>query len=75
MHFVEEGWFFGMHLFWWLFWFSVIGLFFSLVTPVPRGRMRETPLQILQGRYAAGDISTEEYEERKRHLEHHGHTA
>ena len=27
--------------------------------------MRETPLQILQRRYAAGELLTEEYEERK----------
>ena len=29
---------------------------------------RETPLETLQRRYAEGDISTEEYEERKRTL-------
>lgn len=30
---------------------------------------RETPLERLQQRYAEGDLSTEEYEERKRTLE------
>ena len=69
MHFVDGGWFWGMHLFWWLFWFALIAAFFSLLAPVPRHRMRETPLQILQRRYAAGEISTEEYEERKTRLE------
>lgn len=57
--------FWGMHLFWWLFWVVLLFAFFSLATPVPRRRARETPLEILQRRYAAGEISTEEYEERK----------
>ena len=39
------------------------------ITPVSRGRRRETPLEILQRRYAAGEISTVEYEERKTKLE------
>lgn len=67
MHF-DGGWFWGMHLFWWLFWIVLIVLFFGLLTPVPRSRARETPLQILQRRYAAGEISTAEYEERKERL-------
>lgn len=69
MHFIDGGWFWGMHLFWWLFWFLIIASFFSLLTPVPRHKLRETPLQILQRRYAAGELSTEEYEERKQRLE------
>lgn len=69
MHLMDGGWFWGMHLFWWLFWFLIIGTFFSLLTPVPRHKVRETPLQILQRRYAAGEISTAEYEERKQRLE------
>lgn len=70
-HMYDGWWFFGMHLFWWLFWVIIIVLFFWLLTPVPRKRAqvhRETPLEILQHRYAAGEISTEEYEERKARL-------
>ena len=69
MHFVEGGWFWGMHLYWWLFWLVLITAFFGLLTPVPRKQARETPLQILQRRYAAGEISTDEYAERKNRLE------
>lgn len=69
MHFIEGGWFWGMHIFWWVFWIVLIGAFFGLLTPVPRRRARETPLQILQRRYAAGEISTDEYTERKKRLE------
>lgn len=62
------GLFWGMHLFWWLFWIVLFVAFFSLLTPVPRRRARETPLEVLQRRYAAGEISTAEYEERKTRL-------
>lgn len=60
--------FWGMHLFWWLFWVVLLLAFFSLATPVPRRRVRETPLEVLQRRYAAGEISTGEYDERKTRL-------
>jgi putative membrane protein len=46
----------------------VIVALFSLFTPVPRGRRRETPLELLQRRYATGDITDKEYEERKTKL-------
>jgi putative membrane protein len=68
MHLISGGWFWGMHLVWWLFWFLIIARFFSMQTPVPRRKARETPFQVLQRRYAAGAISTEEYEERKQRL-------
>lgn len=71
MHF--DGWgFFGMHVFWWLFWIILILVLLGLFEPVPRGKVRETPLQVLQRRYAAGEISTQEYEERKSRLERDG---
>ena len=59
-------WFLGMHVFWWLFWLVLILAFTSLFTPVPRQQSRrETPLELLQRRYAAGEISSQEYEERR----------
>ena len=61
--------FWGMHFFWWLFWLAAIMLLFSPITPVSTGRRRESPLQVLQRRYAAGEVSTAEYEERKTTLE------
>ena len=67
MHYGEWG-FWGMHIFWWLFWVAVIVVLFLPITPVSRGRRRETPLEVLQRRYAAGEVSTEEYEERKAKL-------
>ncbi len=67
MHYVSQS-FWGMHFFWWLFWIVGIVVFVSLLSPVPRSRRRETPLEVLQRRYAAGEISTEEYEKRKAKL-------
>lgn len=67
MHYGEWG-FWGMHIFWWLFWIALVVVLFLPITPVSRGRRRETPLEVLQRRYAAGEISTEEYEERKAKL-------
>ena len=69
-----SGWFLGMHLLWWLFWVVVIVAFASLFTPVPKqeAKRRDTPLDILQRRYAAGEISTEEYEQRRAGLARDG---
>jgi putative membrane protein len=68
MHYIGQS-LWGMHVFWWLFWIVAIVVLFSPITPVPRVRRRETPLEILQRRYAAGEIATAEYEERKAKLE------
>ena len=66
------GWgFWGMSVFWWLFWVIAIVVFFSLLAPVPRARLRdrhETPLDVLQRRYAAGELTTAEYDERRTRL-------
>lgn len=62
-----------MMLFMWLFWILLIGLVvWGLVRLfTTRGAStpsRETPLEMLQRRYAEGAVSAEEYEERKRTL-------
>jgi putative membrane protein len=73
------GWgFWGMSVFWWFFWVALIVLFFSFLTPVPRSRARErreTPLDILQRRYANGELTTAEYEERRARLIGDEHAA
>ena len=64
-------WFLGMHVFWWLFWFALIATAVATFTPVPRNLTRSGvgALDILQRRYAAGQLTTEEYERRKAVLE------
>ncbi|MDP3273567.1 MAG: SHOCT domain-containing protein [Deltaproteobacteria bacterium] len=64
--------YFGMHFVWWIFWLMLLAPFLFFVTPVRRStaqRYRENPFGILQRRYAAGEITTEEYEDRKARIE------
>lgn len=63
--------FWGMNVIWWFFWIALVVVFFSLATPVSRVRARDfdNPLSILQRRYAAGQMTTEEYLERKAQLQ------
>ncbi len=70
--FYDNGWLGGMHFIWWFFWIFLLVSFFSFSTPVSRKKARLnrlTPLDILQRRYAAGELTTEDYEERKTRLE------
>jgi putative membrane protein len=70
-----DYWMWGMHAGWWFFLLIVlIGVFwiFSASRRADRGPQSSdpaSPLDILKRRYAEGEISTEEYEERKRNLE------
>jgi putative membrane protein len=60
----------GMHIFWWLFWLVLFLAFFGWFEPVPRKkRKKQSGLEILQMRFAKGEITKEEYEERKAILE------
>lgn len=74
---MHNGWMWGMHGFWWIFWLLVIvGLVWTIARS-KRGQsespeepeVRETPMDILKRRYAEGKLSTEEYEKRKERLE------
>jgi putative membrane protein len=60
----------GMHGYWWIFWILIWICFFSFMMPVRRTtyRQMQSPLQVLQRRYAAGEITSEEYEERRTKL-------
>lgn len=67
------GWFMGIGMA--LFWGVVILLLVLAVRWVvnrgktPPGPVPQTPLEILKGRYARGEISQEEFEKMKRELE------
>jgi putative membrane protein len=62
--------FMGMYSYWWIFWVLLWICFFSFMMPVRRTtyRQMQSPLQLLQRRYAAGEITSEEYEERRAKL-------
>ena len=68
---LHEGYqFWGMHWMWWIFWFILIFGFWGFFVPVPKSRVqRDKPLDILKRLYANGDITKEEYAERKSILE------
>jgi putative membrane protein len=66
----------GMNLWWWFFWAMLMMVLFALLVPVTRKQFRsnqfrsnEKPLSILERRFAAGEMSTDEYEERRTRLE------
>jgi putative membrane protein len=63
--------FWGMHFFWWTFWIALMLVFFSTMRPVSRRRVSfyEHPLSVLLRRYAAGEITTQEYDERRSRIE------
>ncbi|HEX3766032.1 MAG TPA: SHOCT domain-containing protein [Kofleriaceae bacterium] len=54
----------GMHLFWWLFWLSIVVLLVATGWPRSRISVRDPALDALRTRYAAGEIDEEEYQER-----------
>ena len=69
-HFYEGHHFMGMHLIWWFIWAVFIFWIFATPYDIPGQKTKkDTPLDILKKRYAAGTITTEEYKEKKKHLE------
>jgi putative membrane protein len=62
--------FFGMHLGWWFIW--IVLMFWIFATPyyVPfQEQKKNSPLDILKKRFAAGEITKEEFLERKMFLD------
>ncbi|MFA5937766.1 MAG: SHOCT domain-containing protein [Sinimarinibacterium sp.] len=64
MGFHGEWGFWGMHLLWWIVIVVILAVVLKPLVNTAR-RRRSTPLEVLQRRYAAGEISTEEYEKRR----------
>ena len=66
--FYDGGYFMGgMHWIWWIFWLVLVGaiVFYGWGRSNQRHRARETPNAVLKRRLANGEISAEEYEQRK----------
>ncbi|MEO7151196.1 MAG: SHOCT domain-containing protein [Burkholderiaceae bacterium] len=58
----------GMHGLWWFFWVALIGVlvFYGWGSPsAKRQRPRESPIDVLRRRLASGEITPEQYEQRK----------
>jgi len=61
--------FWGMHLVWWFLWLGLIFWIFATPYKIPGQRRKyNSPLDILQRRLASGEISNEEYNEKKKIL-------
>jgi putative membrane protein len=70
MHMYYEGGYFmgGMHWIWWIFWLALIGVVVFYGWGLPSGQRRgprQTPHEVLKRRLANGEISSDEYEQRK----------
>lgn len=60
----------GIHMIWWIFWFIIIFGSWGFFRAVrKKGGQRDNPLDILKRRFANGEISKEEYAEKRRILE------
>jgi putative membrane protein len=62
----------GMHGLWWIFWVALVAALVFVAVARPQGRpppSRESPHEILRRRLTNGDITAEQYEERKKLLD------
>ena len=67
---IYNNYFGGMHLFWWVVWIMMLIWIFVLPYRIPFQRYKiDSPLDILQKRFASGEITNEEYQEKKKILE------
>lgn len=71
--FFDHGYYMGgMHAFWWLFWLVLVVAFVYAARSSARRTeraTRESPLEILQRRFAKGELSPGAYEQAKALLE------
>ena len=59
-----------MHLIWWFVWLILLFWIFTIPYNIPGQRMKkDSGLDVLQRRFASGQIKTEEYQEMKKILE------
>jgi putative membrane protein len=62
--------FWGMHLIWWFIWIMFLIWIFATPYDIPGQRSKKnSALDILQKRFASGEITNEEYQEKKKILE------
>jgi len=69
--YMYDGYHFGgMHLIWWFIWMVFIFWIFAIPYDIPGQRKKkDSSLDILQKRFASGQITKEEYQEHKALLE------
>lgn len=61
-----NGNYWGMNLVWWFIWIILLFWIFAIPYDLPgQRRKKDSPLEILQKRFASGVITTEEYQAKK----------
>ena len=66
MHMYDGYHFWGMHLIWWFIWIFFLIWIFATPWDIPgQKKQRDSPLDILQKRFASGQITKEQYLEQK----------
>ena len=60
-----NGNYFGMHVAWWIFWIVIVIIIIYMAKKQEKAPPRETPLKILEKRFAKGEITKEEFEKSK----------
>ncbi|CAN5361754.1 hypothetical protein BH09BAC6_BH09BAC6_01040 [soil metagenome] len=62
--------FWGMNMIWWFLWVVMIFWIFATPYDIPGQRRRKNaPLDLLQKRFASGEITKEQYQDHKKILE------
>jgi len=65
-----ENYYGGMNFFWWIIWGGLLIWIFAIPYDIPFQRNKKSsPLDILQKRFASGEISKDEYYEKKTIIE------
>jgi len=60
----------GMHLIWWFVWLVMIFWIFAIPFDIPGQRKKkDSAFEILRNRLASGQITNDEYQEKKKILE------
>ena len=66
-----ENYYWGMSFVWWIVWMGLLVWIFAIPFDIPFQRKRkDSALDILQKRFASGQISSDEYAQSKKTLEH-----
>jgi putative membrane protein len=65
-----DQYYWGMHFFWWFAWIMLLIWIFAVPYDIPGQRKRkDSALDILQKRFAAGEITTDDYNHKREILE------
>ncbi|MBL0765932.1 MULTISPECIES: SHOCT domain-containing protein [Cytophagales] len=66
-----HDWYFGgMHWIWWILWLILLCWIFLIPYPTPgQNRRKDKAMEALRERYARGEISDEEFEQKKKVLQ------